>query len=74
MGAIISLGLRGEPRAALPLAECAQRHPADVVQGLQIVKSLGQLAESPERTQALTALARTHPARAVRAAAAQLLV
>ena len=73
MGAILSLGHRADLRAALPLVECASRHPADVVQGLEIVKNIGQLTESAERTQALAMLARTHPARVVRAAAAQLL-
>lgn len=68
MGAIISLGNRREPRAAIPLAECALAHPIDVVQALAIVDALRTIEPSPERDRALTLLA-GHPARAVRRAA-----
>lgn len=69
MGAIISLGKRREPLAAVPMAVCALAHPIDVVQALEIVRSVGKLPASPERAQALAMLAR-HPARAVRLAVA----
>src|SRR5512138_1367192 len=65
MGAIISLGNRGDPRAALPLARCALGHPTDIVEGLEIVDRLCQLTESVERTQALQMLANSHPGRVV---------
>lgn len=67
MGSIISLGNRGDPRAALPLARCALAHPSDVVQGIEIVRSLRKLPAGPEHAAALHLLLR-HPARAVRRA------
>jgi HEAT repeat protein len=69
MAAIISLGNRREPVAAMPLAECALAHPIDVVQALEIVQSVRKLPAGPERATALAMLAQ-HPARAVRAAIA----
>ncbi|ABU59951.1 MULTISPECIES: HEAT repeat domain-containing protein [Roseiflexus] len=69
MGAIISLGNRREPRAAVPLAECALAHPVDVVQALAIVEAIRNLQASPERDEALNLLA-SHPARVVRRAVA----
>ncbi len=71
MAAIISLGNRREPLAAVPLAECALAHPIDVVQALEIVRSVRKLPVGPERATALTLLAQ-HPARAVREAVAAL--
>lgn len=68
MGAILTLGNRGEVQAALPLAQCALAYPIDVVQSLEIVRSLRKLPNSPERAAAL-ALLLHHPARAVRRAA-----
>jgi len=68
MGAILTLGNRGEARAALPLAQCALAHPTDVVQGLEIVRSLRKLPNSLDRVAAL-ALLLDHPARAIRRAA-----
>ncbi len=73
MRAIIALGWRGEADAAQPLAECALRHPTDVVEGLQIVESLAGLRDTPAREGALRTLAATHPARAVRSAARRRL-
>lgn len=70
MGAIISLGNRREPQAAVPLAECALAHPIDVVQALAIVEALRTIEPSLERDRALDLLA-NHPARAVYWAAAQ---
>jgi HEAT repeat protein len=69
MAAIISLGNRREPLAAVPLAECALAHPIDVVQALEIVRSVSKLPAAPERATALALLAE-HPARAVRTAVA----
>ncbi len=71
MSAIISLGNRREPQAAIPLAECALAHPVDVVQALAIVAALCNIQPSPERNRALELLA-SHPARAVRRAIAQV--
>ncbi|MBO9324540.1 MAG: HEAT repeat domain-containing protein [Roseiflexus sp.] len=71
MGAIISLGNRRDPRAALPLAECALAHPVDVVQALAVVRALHAIPLAPERDMALDMLA-THPARTVRRAVARL--
>lgn len=72
MGAIISLGNRREPQAAVPLAECALAHPVDVVQALAIVEAIHNIQPSPERDRALTLLA-DHPARAVRRAVVRAL-
>jgi len=68
MGAILTLGNQGEVRAALPLARCALAHPIDVVQSLEIIRSLSKLPHGPERAAALGLLLE-HPARAVRRAA-----
>jgi HEAT repeat protein len=68
IAAIVVLGNRGDPQAAVPLAKCALRHPTDVVQALEIVRSIARLAESPERREALRRLTE-HPARHVRTAA-----
>jgi HEAT repeat protein len=73
MRAIIALGLRGDDDAAVALAQCALRHPTDVVEGLEIVNSLGHLSRSAVRLEALTALINRHLARAVQKAAALLL-
>lgn len=67
MRAIIALGLRGEAAAAL--AACALRHPADVIEGLEVVHSLHLMGGEPSATASLEQLACGHPARAVREAA-----
>jgi HEAT repeat protein len=72
MMAILTLGNRGEPEAAIPLAECAFDHPLDVVQDLEIVRAIQKIRSGPERTRALEMLTQ-HAIRAVRAAAADLL-
>jgi hypothetical protein len=72
MMAIITLGNRGDPRSAAPLARCAFDHPTDLVQGLEILRSIAKLPRSKERTQALHRLSR-HPAHAIRAEAERLL-
>lgn len=71
MAAIITLGNRREPQAAVPLAACALAHPIDVVQALEIVRSVRKLPTGPERAMALALLAQ-HPARAVCEAVAAL--
>ncbi len=71
IGAIVSLGNRRDPRAALPLAECALTHPVDVVQALAIVRALRIIPSTPERDTALDMRA-AHPARAVRRAVSHL--
>jgi HEAT repeat protein len=73
MRAIIALGWHGDGEAAPPLVECALRHPADVVQGLQIVESLGALRDPAARARAFPVLAGRYPAHAVRDAAIRAL-
>lgn len=73
MRSIIALGLRGEPDTAPALVACALRRPADVVEGLEIVRSLGRLDAGRPCSAALRKLADLHPANAVRTAAAQAL-
>lgn len=69
MRAIIALGLRRETVTAVPLAECALRHPTNVVEGMEVVYALRNVGASRERLHALAMLANDHAARAVRAAA-----
>lgn len=70
MRVIIALGLRGEAETADALVECALRHPADVVEGLEIIRSLTRIREPGiRRRQALLRLIAQHAAHAVRAAA-----
>jgi HEAT repeat protein len=71
MRAIIALGWLRAEDAAAALAECALRDGRDVVEGLEVVESLSRLDRGPVRRAALDRLARKHPARAVRAAAAR---
>lgn len=73
MRAIIVLGKRREKAAERALVACALKHPADVVQGLAIVNSLRLIRGREGPSRALDALARRHPARAVRDAAAKAL-
>jgi hypothetical protein len=67
MGAIISLGHQKAVLAAVPLAQCALQHVKDVVQGLEIVRSLSKLPNSPEQNEALTML-KQHPSRVIQEA------
>jgi hypothetical protein len=71
--AIIALGLRGERVAEKPLVECALRHPIDVIEGLEIVNSLRLIRQKYQDDTALRNLCAHHPARAVRAAANEIL-
>jgi HEAT repeat protein len=73
MRAIIALGLRGEAETANALVECALRHPADVVEGLEIVRSLARVKDAGAGRDALAMLRDRHPAHAVREEAARML-
>lgn len=72
MASIISLGNRGDPAAAMPLAHCALAYPDDVVQNLEIVRSIDEMPAGPGRERALDSL-RQHPARPIRRAVAGVL-
>lgn len=65
MGSIISLGKLKEVKAAIPLAQCALKHPIDIVQGLEIVRALEAMDLESEVKQALKMLSK-HPARIIR--------
>lgn len=71
MRAILALGWRGEPDTADALADCALRHPMDVVEGLAVVDALTRLGK-PGRD-AMARLAESRPAHAVREAARRAL-
>ena len=71
--AIIALGWRGEGETAEALAQCSLRHPADVVEGLQVVESLHAIRDTAARERALRLLAARHPAHAVWSAASRAL-
>jgi hypothetical protein len=70
MRAIIALGLRAEEDAIPALLDCALRHPMDLAQGLEIVRSLTRMKAGHARASALRDLAERHPASAIRQAAA----
>lgn len=74
MRAIIALGWRGEPAAADALVSCALRHPTDVVEGLEIINSLGRMKNAMVRQAALITLQMHHPAHAVRESARRVSV
>lgn len=73
MRAILALGMRGEPDSAPALVACALRRPSDVVEGLEIVRSLSRLNAGRPSKAALRQLADFHPASAVKKAASQAL-
>ena len=73
MRAIIALGLRGEGSAAEALVDCALRTPADVVEGLEVVRSLERILAGTGDTVPMRRLAQTHPAHAVQVAAARAI-
>ena len=73
MRAIISLGLRGEAGTALPMAECALRHPLNIEEGLEVIERLRHFAPSPEVFSSLQMLLK-HEAHAVREAAARAIL
>lgn len=66
--AVIALGLRAETATARALADCALRHPTDVVEGLEVVRRLRDWPETEARDAALIRLS-AHPSRLVRTAA-----
>lgn len=69
MRSIIALGLRGDCSAADALVTCALRTPTDVVEGLEIVRSLRAILSHSGEMEPLKHLAESHPAHAVRMAA-----
>jgi len=73
MRVIIALGMRGDSGVAQRLADCALQHPVDVVEGLEVVKSLRKMKQGKSRQMALEMLARQHPAAVVRIAAMSTL-
>jgi hypothetical protein len=73
MQAIIVLGLLGKAQSADALVKCALRHPTDVPEGLEIVRSLARIDDSTIRLQSLLGIASEHPARGVRRAAEEAL-
>ena len=73
MRAIISLGWRGEIAAERALVDCALRHPLDVVEGLEIIRSLRLIRGRGSNDSALQLLMDRHPARVVRETAAEIL-
>jgi hypothetical protein len=69
MRAIIALGLRREAGTAMPMAECALRHPLNIEEGIEVVNALKKFPPSADGRRALEMLAHDHSAHAVRAAA-----
>ncbi len=73
MRAIIALGLRGELGAVDALVDCALRHPIDVVEGLEIVRSLESILGGHLNQEAMQRLIAEHPGHAIQMAAIQAL-
>lgn len=71
--AIFALGRRRDKFAADALVACALRHPADVAEGLQIVKVLAVIDEDGPRTTALQYLIARHPSCTVKQAAFRVI-
>jgi hypothetical protein len=71
MAVVISLGNKNDTTVSLPLARCALKHPTDIVLAMEITAALKKLPTGPERSAAI-AMMKTHPARAVRVAAARI--
>jgi hypothetical protein len=65
MGAIISLGNKKYQEAAIPLAECALEYPSDIVQNLEILRSIGSLLDSGPKRSAIKLL-QSHPSSIIR--------
>ncbi len=72
MGAIIALGKQADPRTIGALTDCALEHDGDVIEALEILRSLAQMPNVPSLRQALQRLAQDHPAHAVRVKAAEM--
>lgn len=68
MMTIITLGNHRLPAAADALVACAFASPSDVVQDLEIIRSLNKLPDGITKSTALRRLT-THPAKSVRRAA-----
>ncbi|MBA5604216.1 HEAT repeat domain-containing protein [Duganella sp. FT3S] len=71
--AIFALGRRNDRRIAGELVACALRHPADINEGLQIVKVLAAIDDETHRATALQYLIARHPASQVKQAALSAL-
>lgn len=71
MRAIVALGLRGELGSVDALVDCALRHPTDVVEGLEIVRSLVSILGGRLNLDAMQRLIDEHPGHAVKQAAIQ---
>ncbi len=67
MRSIIALGKRKDEASITMLERCAFRHPADIIQAMEIIRALENMPSSSAKTQALDALAE-HPAHAIRKA------
>jgi soluble P-type ATPase len=67
--AIHALRLRADEAAADALAQCALKHPVDVVQGLLVIAALRAIRTSADGRGALARLSTEHPAHAIRHAA-----
>ncbi len=65
MGAIISLGNKKCQEAAIPLAKCALEYPNDIVQNLEILRSIDSLLDHEPRRAALQLL-KSHPSSIIR--------
>lgn len=65
MGCILTLGNQRNPKAAVPLAECAFAHSIDVWQAMEIIRSLRKISNSSEKETALKLLLE-HPAVVIR--------
>ncbi len=73
MRAILALGARRDSEASAALAACALRHPADVVESLEVVHSLSLMPDSGQRRDALLRLIDMHAGHAVCEAARAVL-
>jgi len=73
MGAIIALGKQADPKTIAALTDCALEHGSDVIEGLEILRSLEHMPAVPAKVAALQRLATEHAAHAVRTRAAALL-
>jgi len=73
MRVIIAMGMRGDAEFARRLADCALRHPIDVIEGLEVVTRLRKMQQGESRQKALQTLVKGHPAAVVRNAARSAL-
>lgn len=73
MGAIIALGQNANPNTIPALVECAFDHPSDVIQALEILRSLHRMQGGKTWRAGLMRVATDHPAHAIRQQASVLL-